>query len=148
LTQFTLPQNAQAYVTTVKDISKKKRKNSILLKINAMKKNTTNGNSTNGIYLKNNAHFEWVGFPDILYLKVENSYCTVYAKSNQYIYSASLEEVAAQLPKNLFIQVHSNYIVNINAVSGFEGNLLYVGDHKIPVSKTYREVASSFFRNI
>ncbi|HIB47863.1 MAG TPA: LytTR family transcriptional regulator [Flavobacteriaceae bacterium] len=74
-----------------------------------MKKNTNSVNSTKGMYLKNNDHLEYVGFPDILYLKGENNYCTVYAKSGDYLYNESLKEVAAQLPKNLFIQSHSNY---------------------------------------
>jgi|TARA_R110002020_G_scaffold4110_1_gene18188 DNA-binding LytR/AlgR family response regulator len=105
-------------------------------------------NSTKGIYLKNNDHLEHVGFPDILCLKGENNYCTVYAKSGDYPYSALLKEVAAQLPKHLFIQSHRNYVVNINAVSGFEGNLLHIGNHKIPVGKTYREAVFNCFKSI
>ena len=105
-------------------------------------------NSTKGMYLKNNDHLEYVGFQDILYLKGENNYCTVYAKSGDYLYKVSLKEVVAQLPKHLFIQSHSNYFVNINAVSGFEGNLLYIGNHKIPVGKAYREAVFNCFKSI
>ncbi len=113
-----------------------------------MKKSTNSVNSTKGMYLKNNDHLEYVGFQDILYLKGENNYCTVYAKSGESLNNASLMEVTEQLPRHLFIQSHSNYVVNINAVSGFEGNLLHIGNHTIPVGKTYREAVFDCFKNI
>lgn len=113
-----------------------------------MKKDTNSLDNSNGMYLKNNDHLEYVGFLDILYVKGENNYCTVYAKSGDYLYNESLKEAAEQLPNNLFIQVHNKYVVNINAVSGFEGNLLYIRNHKIPVGKAYREAVFNCFKSI
>ncbi|RKU87046.1 LytTR family transcriptional regulator DNA-binding domain-containing protein [Parabacteroides sp. AF39-10AC] len=37
------------------------------------------------------------------------------------------------------MQVHRSFIVNLSYVQAIEGNLLIIGEHKIPVSRPLRE---------
>ncbi|MBN2261483.1 MAG: LytTR family transcriptional regulator DNA-binding domain-containing protein, partial [Prolixibacteraceae bacterium] len=49
------------------------------------------------------------------------------------------------LPPSQFVRVHRSFIVNINAVTGLDGGVVFINDIEIPISKTRRE---ELFKNI
>lgn len=100
------------------------------------------------LFLKKNHHFERVPLVEILFLQADNNYCTVYTTSNRFVYSMVLKKIEAQLPANQFLRIHRSYVINIKQINGFEGNTLFIGDKKIPVSKTYRKVVFDLFDTI
>ena len=53
-----------------------------------------------------------------------------------YVTIKSLEE---QLPSDIFIKVHKSFIVNINKIKSIEGNILDIGNKKLPISQNLRE---------
>lgn len=100
------------------------------------------------LFLKKKHHFERVPLKEILFLQADNNYCTVSTKSEKFVYSMVLKKIESHLPKDQFFRVHRSYIININSVNGFEGNMLFVGEKKIPVSKTYKDVVFKLFHTI
>ncbi len=100
------------------------------------------------LFLKKNQHFVRVPLTDILCIEADNNYCTVYTKSERFVYAVVMKKIEAQLHKTNVIRTHRSYIVNVNQVSGFEGNLLFVGTHKIPVSKSQKEQVFKLFKTI
>jgi DNA-binding LytR/AlgR family response regulator len=102
----------------------------------------------NSLFLKKNHHFERVNLQEIHFLKADSNYCSVHTESDRFVYSVGLNKVEEQLPKERFIRVHRSYVVNINSVNGFEGNMLFVGNNKIPVSKTHKEDVFRRFKTI
>lgn len=100
------------------------------------------------LFLKKDHHFERVPIKEILYLQADSNYCTVYTKSERFIYSMVLKKIEAQLPDSQFLRTHRSYVVNIQSVNGFEGNMLFIGKQKVPVSKTYKEDVFRLFRTI
>lgn len=100
------------------------------------------------LFLKKDQHFERVPLKEIMFLQADNNYCTVSTKSERFIYSMVLKKIEAQLPLNQFLRVHRSYVVNINLVNGFEGNMLFIGENKIPVSKTYKDEVFRLFHTI
>jgi DNA-binding LytR/AlgR family response regulator len=133
---------------TLVNFSKKPLENELLAKSDFDFSENQVPNSTDGFYLKKNNHFEHVCFLDMLFLRSEANYTSIYTKSDLFIYSEGLNKIAEQLSKEHFIRVHRSYVVNINAVSGFEGNLLFISEYKIPVSNTYKEAVFNLFKNI
>ncbi|WP_422359205.1 LytR/AlgR family response regulator transcription factor [Reichenbachiella sp.] len=97
------------------------------------------------LFLKKNTYYERVSFGDISFLEADNNYTTVYTKSDKYIYSTVLKKMEEKLPVDQFLRVHRSYVININAVTGFEGNMLNVHEKKIPVSKQHRDVVFRLF---
>ena len=93
----------------------------------------------NSLFLKKDSKYKKVELSDITYLEADNSYTTVFTNEDKYIYSVVLKKIEERLPRNTFIRVHRSYIVNINAVDGFERNVLYIKDKRIPVSRQHRE---------
>jgi len=100
------------------------------------------------LFLKKKNHFEQVAVEAIHLLEAENDYTVIHTKSDRFIYSMALDKLEEILPPSVFIRVHKSYIVNNLAVSGFEGNSLYVNNMKVPVSKSFRERVFELFKNI
>lgn len=100
------------------------------------------------LFLKKDHHYQRVALSDITILEADNNYTTVYTRTDKYIYSTVLKKMEEKLPGKYFLRVHRSYVVNINAVTGFEGNMLYVGDKRIPVSKQYRAEVFNIFNTI
>lgn len=100
------------------------------------------------LFLKKDQHFERVPLKEILFLKADSNYCIVITKTTQFMYSMVLKKIESHLPLNQFLRVHRSYVVNINLVDGFEGNTLFIGDKRIPVSKTFKNTVFRLFPTI
>jgi len=100
------------------------------------------------LFLKKNNRFERVSLNEIQFLQAENNYTTIHTKLNKFLYSTVLKKIEQQLPNNMFLRVHRSYIVNTNAINGFEGNMLFVNDKKIPVSKSNHDQVFVLFRTL
>lgn len=100
------------------------------------------------LFLRKDHHFQRVALADITILEADNNYTTVFTRNDKFIYSTVLKKMEEKLPGKYFLRVHRSYVVNINAVTGYEGNMLYVGDRRIPVSKQYRSEVFKIFSTL
>lgn len=100
------------------------------------------------LFLKKDNYFERVLLKEILFLEADSNYTTIHTQCGRFVYSMVLKKIEEQLPPDLFLRIHRSYVVNVNLIDGFEGNMLYIGEHKIPVSKTYRDTVFRLFRKI
>jgi len=80
-----------------------------------------------------------VKFDEIRFIEGLKEYVSFYTGDQRIIALESLKRLESLLPENKFIRVHKSYIVAIDEVKALEGNLLDIGDKKIPVGKTYRQ---------
>jgi DNA-binding LytR/AlgR family response regulator len=87
-----------------------------------------------------------VKFEEIRFIEGLKEYVSFYTATQRIIALESLKKLELLLPSKQFIRVHKSYIIAINEVKALEGNLLDIGDKKIPVGKTYRqEVVKKIF---
>lgn len=100
------------------------------------------------LFLKKNSHFKRVALNEILYVKADNNYSTVYTKKEKFLYAIVMKKIEEKLPKHLFLRIHRSYIVNKKAIDGFEGNMLFVDKNKIPISKSHKENVFKLFNTI
>lgn len=100
------------------------------------------------LFLKKENHFERVLLKEILFLKADSNYTTIHTKNGSYLYATVLKKIEVFLPSKYFLRIHRSYVININLVSGFEGNLLFIENHKIPVSKNQKETVFKLFQKI
>ena len=52
----------------------------------------------------------------------------------------SLKKLETALPENQFMRIHKSYIIDIQKVKVLEGNMIHLGDKKVPIGASYREV--------
>lgn len=100
------------------------------------------------LFLKKNNHFERVLIDKIQYIEAESNYTTIHTSTDKYLYSMVLKKLEKELPSTKFLRVHRSYIVNISSVLGFQGNMLFLKDKKIPVSKSNHDIVFNLFKTI
>lgn len=95
--------------------------------------------TTHSLFLKKNTAFKRVNIEDITLLEADNNYTTIYTQEDCYVYAVVLKKIEEKMPKSVFKRVHRSYMINLEAVEGFEGNTLFVQNKRVPVSRKYRE---------
>lgn len=99
------------------------------------------------IFIKDNHVFEKLSFADILWLKAESSYVSIFTKIKHYLLTSdTLGSILEKIQSGSMLRVHRSYAVNIQHVDAIEGNQLRVMEELIPVGKSYRNSIKEHFR--
>ncbi|HVW16301.1 MAG TPA: LytTR family DNA-binding domain-containing protein [Mucilaginibacter sp.] len=91
------------------------------------------------IFVKANGKLEKIAFADILFVEAMENYVAIYQENKKIITHSTIKSLLEKLPPKQFIQTHKSYIVAIDKVATIEGNILHIGDYKVPMSKYLRE---------
>src|SRR5688572_10167234 len=100
------------------------------------------------LFLRKDTFFHRIALSDIRWIKADGNYTEFHTSCERFIQTVQLTKVEKSLPKNQFRRVHRSYMVNIEYVTGFVGNTLYLNTEKISVSDAYREEIFSLFHSI
>ncbi len=76
---------------------------------------------------------------DIIYLEALTNYTKVVTNNKKYITLCNLKNFLEELPQEKFLRVHRSYAVAKNKINRLESGELILGEHKIPLGKTYRQ---------
>ena len=80
-----------------------------------------------------------IKYEDLVYLQSMREYVAFHTKNERILALHSLKKLEHQLPANLFIRIHKSYTISINKVTSLEGNLICLGDEKLPIGSSYKE---------
>ncbi|MCO6479186.1 MAG: response regulator transcription factor [Phaeodactylibacter sp.] len=88
-----------------------------------------------------------VHFDDILFIEGLKEYVRFICRDARHVTLESLKNLEELLPADNFLRVHKSYIVAKDKVRSLNGNMLEVGEYKIPISRSKREevVQAVFF---
>ncbi len=89
--------------------------------------------------LKSGAQTHRVKIADILFLKKEGNYFTVFTQEKKIVIRQNMETALQWLPSGQFRRVHRSYIVALRHVTVVGKHSVRVGEHTIPVSAAYGE---------
>ncbi|WP_106794179.1 LytTR family DNA-binding domain-containing protein [Aquimarina sp. Aq78] len=102
----------------------------------------------NYIFIKCNGMIIKVFIDDITFIETAKDYIQIHTVHDKYLTLVSLKHIEEELPKEKFIRVHRYYLVGLSHIKKLEGNLIYIGDHKIKISRILRnEVYKSIIGN-
>ena len=77
---------------------------------------------------------------EILYVVASGSYSFVTMQNQEKItVTFNLAEVEPKLSEGLFVRIHRSVIVNVNYITKFIGNTLYVGKKDFPIGRTFKK---------
>lgn len=99
------------------------------------------------LFVKKNKCIVKVNVSSIKYIKVEEKYCSLICDTGNYLIKLSLIKIKEILSNPDFIQVHRNYLANVNYIKEIypQDNLIIIEEkEQIPFSERYK---SSFSRN-
>jgi DNA-binding LytR/AlgR family response regulator len=80
-----------------------------------------------------------VFFYDVLYLESNNNYVTVHTKEKKHIVRNSLQQYMEHFDSTTFFRVHRSFVVNLHHVTIINTDTIKIGEHSIPLSRTFRE---------
>ncbi|MCB9264628.1 MAG: response regulator transcription factor [Lewinellaceae bacterium] len=89
-----------------------------------------------------------VHFDDILFIEGLKEYVRFVCRDARHVTLESLKNLEELLPPDNFLRVHKSYIVARNKVQSLNGNMLEIGEYRIPISRSKREevVQAIFFQ--
>jgi len=90
------------------------------------------------IFIKSDGMIVKVFIDDITFIETANDYIYINTLNDRYLTLVSLKHIEEELPKDKFIRVHRYYFIGLGHVRKLEGNLIYIGDTKIKISRTLR----------
>jgi len=91
------------------------------------------------IFVKANGKLEKIAFADILFVEAMENYAAIYLQGKKIVTHATIKSLLEKLPSKQFIQTHKSYIVAIDKIGTIEGNILHIGEYRVPMSKYLRE---------
>lgn len=101
--------------------------------------------TSESIFLNIDKTLHKIKIHDIVYVVSDKNYVTVVTNSGKFSYLDSLKNWMQKLPNSHFVQVHKSYIINFEKIEKISGNIISMGDLKIPVGRVYR---SNLFKRL
>lgn len=81
-----------------------------------------------------------IKYADLVYVESMREYVAYHTKAQGRILSLmSLKKLEIDLPSDRFLRIHKSYIVSTEKVTALEGNLVHIGETKIPIGASYKE---------
>lgn len=98
------------------------------------------GAEPTSIFVKEQDYYRRIDFHEIHWIEASGSYCFLYLNTGRkVIISFNLTELSTYLSSRIFMRVHRSYIVNIDHICSFVGNMLCVDKKFIPISKQHKK---------
>jgi len=76
---------------------------------------------------------------DIRFIEACGDYVSIYCSDKKLMVHGTLKGWEEKLKGSSFLKVHRTVVVNLSKIDHIEGNLIQIGEHKIPVSEQYKE---------
>ncbi|MEW5677205.1 response regulator [Flavobacterium enshiense] len=93
------------------------------------------------LFIKHNEVFEKVFLNEVEYIESQKNYLLIVTAEKTFRHRSTITDFINRLPDN-FLKTHKGFIVNLNKIKSFGNNYIIIGQHKIPISKTYKEEIS------
>lgn len=90
-------------------------------------------------FIKCGNKYEKIPFVDILYVEGMQNYVNIYTLKGNFMTILSLKSLEENLNPQTFIRVHKSYIVSISKIDSIDGNEIFIQNHRIPISRNYRQ---------
>jgi DNA-binding LytR/AlgR family response regulator len=92
----------------------------------------------NKISVKSDRRIYQIGINDILFIETCGDYVSIHCTDKKLVVHGTLKSWEDKLKGLSFQKVHRTIIVNLQKIDHIEGNLIHIGQHKLPVSEPYK----------
>ncbi|SDQ75209.1 LytR/AlgR family response regulator transcription factor [Flagellimonas zhangzhouensis] len=92
------------------------------------------------LFVKHDGKLLKLDFSDILYIKAEQEYSSVFKTNGTLLVSMHLKLLETLLPEKQFTRIHRSYIVPHEIITSVYGNTVQIGtDIQLPIGSKYKE---------
>jgi DNA-binding LytR/AlgR family response regulator len=89
--------------------------------------------------VKSDKRIYQVATDDILFVETCGDYVMLYCTGKKLVVHGTLKSWEEKLKGLSFMKIHRTAIVNLQRIDHLEGNLIGIGEHRLPVSEQYKE---------
>ena len=100
----------------------------------------SSGDKNKYLFIKTEYRYERIDIDDILYIEGMKDYLRIVCTDKKIMTLQSFSAIEESLPSENFCRVHKSYMVALNKIKSVERGVVLIGDQRIPVSATYREI--------
>lgn len=79
----------------------------------------------------------------VKYIEAMEKYVRIHTTTDRILTLMSMSSILDCLPSEGFMRIHRSYIVNKNKIDAIEGNMVVIGEVKLPISKANRKMVST-----
>jgi DNA-binding LytR/AlgR family response regulator len=97
-------------------------------------------------FVKSNRKIVKVLFKDVLFIEGLKDYVVINTNEQKIITAINIKTIFEQLSKNVFYRISKSYIINLQHITSFDNNIVYIGNNKIPIGNAFR--AAFFSENV
>ena len=83
---------------------------------------------------------------DILYIESLKEYVKIHTTQQSLVTKIQIGEFESLLPLPNLIRVHKSFIINLDKVTAYSANAIEIGDHEIPIGRTYKELITKHLK--
>lgn len=87
------------------------------------------------LFVKTNKRLERIQLNDILFVEARLNYVLIHLERGRIMTYGSIKSMVERLPEPEFLKVHKSFIVSLARIDRLEGNMLWIGDTQVPVSR-------------
>lgn len=118
----------------------------IMLSIERAKELLTNRNvqiskdsSNDFVFVKDNKIIRKLDINSILWVEAKGDYIKIHAPEKNYIVHGSLKTIEDRFSTQSFMRVHRSYIIALDKIDYIEDRIVYIHNHPIPISESYKD---------
>ncbi|WP_020569201.1 LytR/AlgR family response regulator transcription factor [Neolewinella persica] len=97
-------------------------------------------------FIKGDKTYHQVNTADIRYIEAFGNYTKMFFADDFLLCHESISAYADILPKDQFMRVHKSFVVAVAKIDRIQGNVLVLGESKVPVGQTYRREVSALYQ--
>lgn len=113
-----------------------------------LSKTEVQAENTDFIFIKSNLIKLKIFISKIKYFEAYGDYVKVITEDENHLVLSTMKSFENDLPKDKFIRVHKSFIVHINKIDKFNTKFIEIGNVKIPLSRTKKEVLKNAFESV
>lgn len=91
------------------------------------------------VFIKCGNKYEKIYPGDILFVEGMQNYVTIFTVKGKYVTLLNLKDIEQELSGADFVRVHKSFLVAASRIDTIEGNEIFIGEHRIPISRQLRE---------
>ena len=94
-------------------------------------------------FIKSERRYLKINFNEILFIEGLKDYIIIQTETQRIITKITLKTITTLLPKKQFFRINKSYIVNIQKITSFDNNDIFIQSHEIAIGSNFRD---TFFK--
>jgi two-component system, LytTR family, response regulator len=79
-----------------------------------------------------------IHFKEILFIQGLKDYVVMQTDEQKVITAMNIKTIHEQLPSQLFVRISKSYIINVQQITSFDNNTVFIRKHDVPIGDSYR----------